>query len=159
MACAHSLVKKSPQQNSCQIHLGFMLIPVCQKMLLCSRVPCELRAAPAAAFQVMGMTCPGGGDDAIPQRTDRTAVHKNVAFKTCSSAWKAGEPVIYHTVALSLSYPRRRSVPLASSSPCQSTRRRRNTTRGWDAVATSGLLSLHSWAVPVEREDCLFLVL
>ena len=158
MVCPHTSVKKSLQQNSCQIHLGFMLIPAHRKTLWCSRAPYALCAAPAMSFQVTGMTCPGGWDDAIPWQTDRTAVHKNVAFKMHPSAWKAGEPVIYSTVSLSVSYPRRRLVPLASSSPCQSTRRR-NTMWGRDAIAMTGLLLLHSWATSVEREHCLFLVL
>lgn len=53
--------------------------------------------------------------------------------------------------------PRRRLVPPASSSPCQSTRR--NTMWVWNAIALTGLLLLHSQAASVETEHCLFHVL
>lgn len=53
LECAHRCVKRSLQQNSCQVLLDFMFLPV----LWCSCVPCGVCAAPAAVSPQAGTTC------------------------------------------------------------------------------------------------------
>lgn len=153
MECAHSSVKKSLQQNSCQIHLRFMLIPAFWK----TRVPCALCAATTTFFQVTDMACHGGWDNVVAWWTDRTAGHKNMAFKMCPSSWKTGEPVIYSSFPLyELSQEEINASCFFQSPPV---RKKKKHNVGRDAIAMTGLLSLHNRTVSVEREHCLFLVL
>lgn len=68
------------------------------------------------------------------------------------------EKMSYAVQLLSFSFPKRRLLPLDSSSLCQS-KRRTKMVWGWDAAAKAGELSLYSQAASVEREKCLFLTL